>query len=171
MSTHAGSQIAGRDARADTAAKKARSMVNGEVHSPVPTYNDSTFKITDDIKTALQNHRAAAQYHRNEQTLHEAETKRLAAALQELGVPTGQLPGGSRCEVLRNYLINHPGDIVTTKMLRSDPFKYGIITSSPKLQLNWLYGNNNPTARKFFEVANGIILLRPGITRETPSCG
>jgi hypothetical protein len=24
-------------------------MVNGEAHSPVLTYNDSTFKITDDI--------------------------------------------------------------------------------------------------------------------------
>jgi hypothetical protein len=144
--------------------------VNGEAHSLAPPYNDSTLNIKDDIKTALQNHRAAAQYHRNEQTLNEVATKRLEAALEELGESSGLSFKDSRCEALRNYLIDHPGDIVTTKMLRAAPSKYGIITSSPKLQLNWLYGKNNPTARRFFKVANGIILLRPGITRETLPC-
>jgi hypothetical protein len=71
---------------------------------------------------------------------------------------------------MRVYIVDHPEEIVSTKTLRADPSKYGIITSSPKLHLNFLYGNKNPTARKFFEVANGIIFLRPGITRETPSC-
>jgi hypothetical protein len=78
--------------------------------------------INDGIKTVLQNHRAAAQYHRNEQNSHQLEIKRLEAAPEAWGESSGR-HGESRREALRHYLVDHSNEVVTTKMLGADPSK------------------------------------------------
>jgi len=135
-----------------------------------PPTKQSTSDIKHQLKAILQKHRADAQYHRNQLKFHELESKRYAAALEDLGEASASGHAQSRCEALRDYLIDHPNEVITTKALRADPSKYGIITSARQLQLNWLHGRQNRTARKFFVVQNGIIKLQPGITRSTPSC-
>jgi hypothetical protein len=128
----------------------------------------SVQEIIKQLRAQLQHHRAAQQFHGVELKKHGLAAKHLEAALQELGEPAA-VASDNRCEALRNYLTDHPHEVVTTRLLRADPSKYGIITSSTRFQLNWLYGKNNPTARKFFNVANGVIMLRSGIAENPPS--
>ena len=128
-------------------------------------------KITEALGMELQRHRAEVERHRTELQEHQAEEARIIEALEALGEnPLTAKWQKSRPEAIRDYLMDHPNEIVTTKMVKADPAKYGIITASPKLHLNWLYGRQNPTARKFFDIKKGVIRLRPGITKDTPAC-
>jgi len=140
-------------------------------HTGIPQLDERfTRQIREDLKESLHQHRAASEYHVVEHKKHQAEAQRLEQALEALGDPCAVRVRMGRCEALRNYLCDHPSETVTTRLLRQNPAKYGILTSSPRLQLNWLYGDNNPTAKKFFEVVKGTIHLRPGINRSTPPC-
>ena len=148
-----------------------RRLEGGALGSPAgdATEPHSNAHLRNTLKTELQLHHAAIHRLIIERAQHESEIKRLKRALEAMG-ECPDAPNPSRCEVLRDYLLDHPEEEVTTKSLASTPEKYGIITSARKLQLNWLYGRNNPTARRFFEVSKGLIRLRPGITRQsTPS--
>jgi len=128
-------------------------------------------RITEALGTELQRQRAEVQRHRTELQKHQAEEARIVEALEALGdSPLTARSKKSRPEAIRDYLVDHPNELVTTKMVKADPAKYGIITASPKLHLNWLYGRHNPTARNFFDIKKGIIRLRPGINKDTPAC-
>lgn len=99
---------------------------------------------------------------------HQIEAARIRRALIHLGV---QFPSAPRRAIaLRDYLIAHPNEVVTTRAIKANPAKFGIITAAQKLQLNWLYGSVNPTSRNLFEVAKGVIKLRPPSTNDSPAC-
>ena len=138
---------------------------------PDDTGCSEMLKITQSLGMELQWRRAEIQHHRTELQKHQAEEARIIGALEALGQePLTAKSQKSRPEAVRDYLVDHPNEIVATKMVKADPAKYGIITTSPKLHLNWLYGRQNPTARKFFDIRKGVIKLRPGVTKDTPAC-
>jgi len=87
------------------------------------------------------------------------EREKLTKALAELGEPGDFVGTKKRAEALRDYMMHHPEEQVTTKSVKENPAKYGIVSASPRLQMNFLYAT--PSARRFFIVGNGIIKLRP----------
>jgi len=121
--------------------------------------------VKQTLKSALQQHRAAVSSHSRQLREHQLEVNRLEKALEVLGEDPGANPVKTRCEVLRDYILEHPNEEVTTILVRANPAKYGIISSSANLQMNWLHGRNNPTARRLFVVTKGVIRLRQGITQ------
>lgn len=129
----------------------------------------STSQIKEDLHRALQRERAAEAFYLAKHRESRSKIAEITKALEALGDIPDRVR--TRSEALRDYMVDHPDERVTTKEIRSNPCKYGIVTSSSKLQLNWLHGRRNPTARKFFVVTRGDVRLRPGITKETPPCG
>jgi hypothetical protein len=126
-----------------------------------PACQESAEQAKQTLRSALQHHRASVAFHSARLREYQSQVGRLEKALEALGEDCDENPTEGRCEVLRDYLLKHPKEEVTTRAVRANPAKYGIVTRTVKLQMNWLYGRNNPTARKYFEVSNGVIRLRP----------
>ncbi len=110
-----------------------------------------------ELEASLQFHFAGEQRCLAELSQHKLGQAAAKEALHVLGVTVPKKK--SRTKVLVAYLLDHPSEEVTNQMVREDPIKFGIITSSAaKLQLNWLY---NKTARKLLVVEKGVIKLLP----------
>ena len=89
--------------------------------NPTDSSGNSSTKRVSKIREELQ----------EELQFHQIEAARIKKALDHLGVTRSSLP--KRAIALKDYLVAHPNEVVTTKAIKENPAKYGIITTSGKL--------------------------------------